>query len=199
MSDTVHLQAPLPTGSVGKLANGWFGMIALVATEGALFAYLLFSYFYFDVQYGRSWLPDPLPAFRLSGPNTAILVVSSLTMVWAERAARRGANGRAALGIALSFVLGLVFVGIQLMEWKDKTFNYASSSYGSLYFLITGFHMAHVVAGLLVLAALLAWTLLGYFDARRHAPVSIGALYWHFVDVVWLCVFFSLYVTPHLR
>jgi heme/copper-type cytochrome/quinol oxidase subunit 3 len=72
------------------------------------------------------------------------------------------------------------------------------SAYASSYFTITGFHMMHVVVGLIVLAALLWWSALGKFGEHRHAAVSIGALYWHFVDVVWLAVFFTLYVTPHL-
>jgi cytochrome c oxidase subunit III len=198
MSEPVALRRPIAVGSIGRKANGWWGMIALVATEAALFAYLLFSYFYFAVQYGRSWLPDTLPSFRLSGPNTLILIASSVAIWWAEREGRKGRTGRLCGGLALAFVLGAIFVVIQGFEWRDKTFTPASSSYGSLYFAITGFHMAHVVVGLIVIAALLAWSLLGYFDERRNAPVAIGAMYWHFVDAVWLTVFFSLYVTPHL-
>lgn len=198
MSESILLKKPLPTGSIGKKANGWWGMITLVATEASLFAYLLFSYFYFAVQYGRVWLPDKLPEFKLSLPNTIILLLSSAVVFWAERQARQGARWKLSAGLAVTFVLGAVFVGIQLMEWRNKTFTPSSSSYGSLYFTITGFHMAHVLAGLIVLLFLLIWSLLGYFDDRRNAPVTIGALYWHFVDAVWLVVFFSLYVTPHL-
>ena len=58
--------------------------------------------------------------------------------------------------------------------------------------------MAHVVVGLLVLLVLLLWSALGYFDRERHAPVAIGAIYWHFVDAVWLTVFFTFYITPYL-
>ena len=65
-------------------------------------------------------------------------------------------------------------------------------------FVTTGFHMAHVVVGDLMLAAVLLWSLLGFFDRKRHAPVSIAAVYWHFVDLVWLTVFFTFYVTPYL-
>ena len=74
----------------------------------------------------------------------------------------------------------------------------ASNTYGSLYFTITGFHMAHVAAGLLMLAALFVWTLLGTFDRWRSTPVSVGVIYWHFVDAVWLAVFLTFYVTPYL-
>lgn len=198
MSDSLAFRRPLPIGGMGRMASGWWGMIALVATEGALFAYLLFSYFYFQVQAGRAFLPDRLPTFTLSGPNTLILVASSVVLWWAERQGRHGRRGPLALGLAITLLLGAVFVAIQILEWRGKTFTPWSSAYGSLFFGVTGFHMAHVIAGLFVLLALLVWTLLGYFDERRHAPVTIGAVYWHFVDAVWLAVVLSLYATPHL-
>jgi cytochrome c oxidase subunit 3 len=198
MADAAIRTAPLPVGSIGHRASGWWGMLAVIMTEGALFSYLLFSYYYFAVQYGREWLPDELPRFRLTLPNTIILILSSVVVWWGERGARRGARGQLALGLLGSFVLGAIFVGIQVLEWSNKPFTPSSSAYGSLYFTITGFHMAHVVAGLVILLALFVWSLLRYFDAERNAPVSIGAIYWHFVDVVWLTVFFTLYITPHL-
>ena len=189
---------PLSVGSIDRRASGWWGMLTLILTEAFLFAYLLFSYYYFAVQYGRPWLPAELPSFRLSGPNTVILIVSSIAVWFGERGTRRGSRWQQVLGLLAGLVLGVVFVGIQLREWMDKPFGLASHSYGSLYFTVTGFHMAHVVAGLVVLAALALWSALGYFDRARMAPVTIGAIYWHFVDAVWLTVFFTFYVTPHL-
>ena len=188
----------LSVGSIERRASGWWGMLTLILTEAFLFAYLLFSYYYFAVQYGRPWLPAELPSFRLSGPNTAILLLSSVAVWFGERGMRRGSRWRGILGLLVGLALGVVFVGIQLREWMDKPFGLASHSYGSLYFTVTGFHMAHVLVGLLVLGALLLWSALGYFDRARMAPVSIGAIYWHFVDAVWLTVFFTFYVTPHL-
>ena len=188
----------LSVGSIERRASGWWGMLTLILTEAFLFAYLLVSYYYFAVQYGRPWLPAELPSFRLSGPNTAILLLSSVAVWFAERGARQDSRWRLLLGLLLGLVLGAVFVGIQFLEWMDKPFGLASHSYGSLYFTITGFHMAHVAAGLLVLAALLVWSALGYFDRERMAPVASGAPYWHFVDAVWLTLFFTFYVTPRL-
>jgi len=103
-----------------------------------------------------------------------------------------------ALGLLATIVLGAVFVGIQLVEWSQKPFHFNQSTYSALYFTVTGFHLAHVVAGLIILAALLVWDWLGYFDKDRHVSLAIGATYWHFVDVVWLAVFFTIYVTPYL-
>ena len=101
-------------------------------------------------------------------------------------------------GIATAFVLGIVFVIVQLREWQTKGFSLHSGTYGSIYFVVTGFHLAHVIVGLLLLLALLVWAARGYFDRERHAPLTIGAIYWHFVDVVWLIVFSALYLVPRL-
>jgi len=100
--------------------------------------------------------------------------------------------------MALALVLGVCFVVIQLNEWSRKTYDMSSNLYGSLYFTITGFHMLHVIIGLVILMTLLLWMALGYFDHRRYAAVTIGGLYWHFVDVVWLFVFTTLYLLPYL-
>lgn len=198
MADTTFQSGRLQVGSVGRRAPGWWGVIMLVLTEGALFAFLLFCYYYFAVQYGREWLPIELPKFKLSGPNTVILLLSSVAVWFGERGVKRGSRATLSVGLLVGILLGALFVGIQVKEWSDKPFTISSDSYGSVYFTVTGFHMAHVVGGLLALLAMFAWSLLGYFDDKRHAAVTIGALYWHFVDAVWLTIFFTFYVTPYL-
>jgi len=188
----------LPVGSMGHKASGWWGMLCVIATEASVFIYLLFSYFYFAIEFHQGWVPDGPPSLALALPNTAVLIASSLTLWWGERSMRRGEPRRALMAILATIALGAMFVGVQLAEWHNKTFSLTSHPYGSVYFTTTGFHMVHVVVGLIVLAALAMWTWLGYFDRVRHAPVSIGALYWHFVDAVWVAVFFTFYVTPYL-
>lgn len=189
---------PLPVGSTDGRETGWLGMMTLIATEASLFGYLLFGYFYFTAQFGRSWLPEKLPEFRLSLPNTLILILSSVAIWWAERAIKRGRSAQSALATGVAIILGAVFVGVQLLEWSGKDFSPATNSYGSFYFITTGLHMAHVLVGLLLLAGAGLWTLMGWFDRRRHAPLSIAAIYWHFVDAVWLTVFLTYYVSPRL-
>jgi len=187
----------LPVGSVGHKSFGWWGMLTVIMTEGSLFAYLLFSYYYFLVQYGRTWIPEK-PSLALALPNTAILLFSSLCVWWGETGAELGRTRRRSVGLAAGVVLGIVFLCVQALEWAEKPFTPASSSYGSAYFITTGFHMAHVVVGVLMLFAVLLWSLLGLFDRERHAPLSIAALYWHFVDLVWLTIFFTFYLTPYI-
>jgi len=189
----------LPVGSIGTSAPGWWGIIAGIVTEAALFGYLLFSYAYLAAQPHSSAWPSEPPSLSLAGPNTIILLLSSVAVWLGERAVRQNKPRTQLIGLCAGALLGLIFVAVQLVEWKSKPFTLASGPYGSLFFTITGFHMAHVIAGLLMLAALIAWSSRRYFDETRHAAISIGAIYWHFVDAVWLAVFFTLYLTPYMR
>ncbi len=198
MSVVSITQRDLPIGNVKFYALGWWGMISGILTEAALFAYLLFSYYYFTVQpRGAPWPPE-MPTFRLAAPNTIILLISSVAVWLGERGATEGNRLKQTAGLGTGFVLGVIFVVIQVLEWKAKSFSLNSSTYGSIFFVTTGFHMAHVVLGLLILLPLTLWSAMGYFGPQRSAPISIGAIYWHFVDAVWLVVFFSFYLTPYL-
>ena len=200
MSTLALEKAELPVGSIGKRSTGWWAMVFIVITEGAIFAFLQFSYYYLAVQHQSGpWPPEGLPKLHLALPNTVILLLSSVAVWMGERGIKRGRRAALPIWLAIGLVLGIAFVAIQGFEWSAKTFNFNSHTYGSLYYTITGFHMAHVVVGLLALAGLLVWSLLGYFNATRHAAISTGALYWHFVDAVWLTVFFTFYLLPYLR
>jgi heme/copper-type cytochrome/quinol oxidase subunit 3 len=124
--------------------------------------------------------------------------VSSLFVWWGERGLRRGQTGVAMAGSGIAFLLGIVFLVVQAFEWKAKTYGPASSAFGSLYFVTTGFHMAHVIVGVVALLLMFVWTWRGYFGVERRLPFTNGAYYWHFVDGVWLLIFFTYYVTPYL-
>jgi cytochrome c oxidase subunit 3 len=198
VAEAVYHGAPLPVGAKGRNSVGWWGMLCLIATEASLFAYLLFCYYFVALQRGAAWAPERHPSLKLALPNTIVLLASSVAVQWSEESAKKGRRGRQLVGLALGIGLGAVFLVIQGFEWRAKDYHLSSGSYGSLYFTITGFHMAHVVAGLGMLIAVWIWSALGYFNPRRHAPVSISSVYWHFVDAVWLAVFFTFYVTPYL-
>jgi heme/copper-type cytochrome/quinol oxidase subunit 3 len=145
--------------------------------------------------YGN-WPDGGAPNLKLALPNTIILLLSSVAIYWGERGRRRGSNAQLVTGLALGLILGIAFLVTQYFEWSEKKFTLSSSLYGSLFFTITGFHMMHVIAGVIGLAGMLIWSINGYFDRVRYAPIQIGSLYWHFVDAVWLCVFFTFYITP---
>ena len=188
----------MPLGGTDARGNGWFGMAALVTTEACLFAYLLFSYYYMALHFGREWLPDAMPGFKFSVPMTALLFFSSVVVWIGERGIQSGRNWVCVAGLTGGAAPGVAFVALEAAEWADKDFTLSTDSYSSLYFTVTGPHMAHVVGGVLLLLTMVLWTVLGKFDAHRRDPISIAAFYWHFVDVVWVAVFTTIYVTPHL-
>ncbi|MGE5115434.1 MAG: cytochrome c oxidase subunit 3 [Betaproteobacteria bacterium] len=196
--NTLYAGHPLPVGSKGRLSSGWWGMLAVLATEAALFAYLLFSYYYVAAQATGPWPPGGLPKLELAIPGTIVLLVGSATMAWGEAGVRRGRLGQLLAGLGISIALAVAFVVLEGIEWSRKGFSLMTDAYGSLYFTVTGFHLLHVLVGVLMLAMLFVWSSLGYFGVRRHSTVSIAVMYWHFVTVVWIAVFFTFYVTPYL-
>jgi heme/copper-type cytochrome/quinol oxidase subunit 3 len=187
----------LPVNPASRHNPGWWVMVLVIATEAMLFAYLLFGYYYLWSM-APGWPPDGAPRLTLAAPNTALLLASSATMWWAERGIRRGATGRLKLGLLVTLALGVVFLAVQGVEYSRETFGPRSHAYGSMFYTITGFHGAHVAVGLLmnVVVQVRAW--LGHFSAERHLAVTNAALYWHFVDAVWLAVFATFYIAPRL-
>jgi cytochrome c oxidase subunit III len=200
MAEIVTAVSPvrLPVGPVGRRGLGWWGVGALVTSEAALFSYLLFSYYYTGATAPHGWVLEPHPSLKLALPNTILLLASSVVAWWGERGVLTGVRSRALVGFGLAFLMGWAFAIVQGFEWYLKPFHLGTSSYSSLYFVTTGFHMAHVAVGVLVLAAIFLWTALDYFSPRRRLSVSAGVLYWHFVDIVWLFLFTTFYITPYL-
>ena len=130
---------------------------------------------------------------------TEAILIGSSVMVWAAERALKKQSRPVALGfMTASIVMGSAFAVIQLHEWRSKTYGPTTNQYGSVYFTVTGFHLAHVFIGLLILVSLTFWITRGMLDHRRHAALTIGAMYWHFVDAVWLFVFTTFYLTPYI-
>ena len=198
MADRLEIDHPLPVASDGRNSTAWYGALCLIATEASLFVYLLFAYAYFATQHSAAWLPTTRPALGYGLAGTAALFSSSATVWWGERGIRKGNRSQLLVGLAATILLGIAFVVIELLDWRAKSFSLSSRAYGSFYFVITGFHLLHVVVGVSVLLALLCWSGAGYFTARRHLHVTIGGIYWHFVDVVWVFVFTTFFLAPYL-
>lgn len=188
----------LPVGPVGRSGLGWWGVGTLVASEAALFGYLLFSYYYVGATALPGWLLEPAPKLFPALPNTALLVASSFVAWFGEKGVEKESHTQALVGFGGAFVMGAVFASVQGYEWWEKPYGLGENSYASLYFTTTGLHLAHVAVGLVILAALFGWSAAGMFSSRRRISVSAGVLYWHFVDVVWLFVFTTYYLTPYL-
>ncbi|HJP97221.1 MAG TPA: cytochrome c oxidase subunit 3 [Rhodanobacteraceae bacterium] len=192
---------PLPIGPAGYRTPGWWGVLALIGTEMAVFAYLLFSYFYLQSQTPEQWPPSGLPPLHWSAPSTLILLVSAATMWWADRGMRFGKLIRLYSGIGATILLGCGYVVLQCFDWNGEPFLANSGAYASLFYAITAFHVLHAAVGVLILAAVAGWTVMGYITPQRRSAITVVALYWYFVVVAWIAVFITLYllpwITPH--
>jgi len=197
MAEKLQFNDLLEVGA-SKRSTGWWGVWTLIVTEASLFGYLLLSYFYLNAQMQAHWPPEGRPELLVPGINTIILLSSSVFVYLCERCIRVDKIRLSLLPMLIAIILGIIFVAVQMHEWHGKPYGLQSNLYGSLYFIITGFHMLHVVIGLLVLCMLQLWIALGYFDKENYNALRIGGLYWHFVDIVWLFIFSSLYLSPYL-
>lgn len=192
----------LPLTASGPRSYAWWGMVWLIMTESALFAMLIFSYFF--LRFGQpTWPPGGIepPSLALPAIMTVILWSSSLPVHLADRGIRRGSQGRLRGGLLVGFLLGATFLSLQvLVEYPElfTEFTPQTNVYGSLFFVITGFHGFHVLVGLVLSLWTQARAWAGAFTPDRHVTVQTFALYWHFVDVVWLFVLLTVYLSPHL-
>ena len=198
MANVSAAAAQLPLEGKGLRSTGFWGMLCLIATESILFVYLIFSYAYLGAQSPGRWPPTGPPSMRLSAPDTIVLLASSFVLLWGIRAFdRRRASATLRIALAVTIVMGIVFVAVQGAEWRNKSFSFDANSYSAIYSTMTGVHLAHVAVGIVILAALLVWSLMGRLGGR-HQHLMLGALYWHFVDAVWLVVFATIYLIPRL-
>jgi cytochrome c oxidase subunit III len=170
------------------------GVVVWLASELMFFAGLFAAYF--TIRAGSTrWPPAgvDLPTAR-TALATAVLVSSSATMHWAVGAAGRGDRRQALRWLGLTVVLGLVFLGNQAWEYAEAPFSISSHAYGSVFYVMTGFHGLHVIGGLLFMGAVAA--MIGGPGSRVPAgeTVEVCGYYWHFVDVVWVAMFSTLYL-----
>lgn len=187
----------LPTGSIGTSASGWWGAWFLIISDTMIFGYLFFAYFWYAVQPSADWVPGGPPSFIYAAPQTVLVFLGCGSAWYAHRSISRNELGPTLIGLGSTIIFGGAFIALQALDWLSKPFGLAESTYSSIYFVITGTHLAHVVVGWIMFMVLLLWTALGYFDAVRHVPITVGKLYWYFLAGTWLSVFFVINCTPY--
>lgn len=192
------LPRPLPVGKAGFRTGGWWGMLALIGTEAAVFAYLLFSYYYLQSQHAQTWPPTGLPPLRYSIPTTVALVVSVGTMWWAEYSIRVGRWVMSVAALAITLLLGIAYVVLQFLDWQIEPFLVNADAYSSLFYGITAFHVLHAIVGEFILIAMIIWSVLGHITSQRYIAISITAMYWYFIVLVWIAIFITLYMLPYI-
>jgi cytochrome c oxidase subunit 3 len=190
----------------------WIFLVTEVLFFGGMFlAYSIYRETYRAAFEGASNLLD----LRLGATNTAVLIVSSLTMALAVWASQQGRKNLIALFLVLTMILGTAFLGIKFVEYKQKFEHHEvpgphfvvplneethqplprqSEMFFSLYFCMTGLHAAHMIIGLGLLTWLLLKTRRNEFTVRYNTPVDMVGLYWHFVDIIWIFLFPLLYL-----
>jgi cytochrome c oxidase subunit 3 len=167
------------------------GILLFLISESFLFGSLFWSFYALRGQPG--WPPEH-PDATLAAINTFFLVSSSATIWWASNCIQKGRQRGLALGLAATLLLGVVFLGITVFEWTHESFRPWTSAYGSIFYTLTGFHALHVFGGVLLMAALLTRALRHRFSPERFLGLEIGSYYWHFVDLVWIFVFSSIFI-----
>lgn len=192
-------EPPIPT-LPWDTARGSMSMWMFMATEAMLFVSMFFSYFYLGAWNSR-WPLDELPKLKLATIMLVVLLASSVVLYMGERMSRQGRTGLARVLLGATILMGCGFIVIQVFEYKDhlKTLLPTTDAYGSIFYTITTLHFLHVVVGLAVLTYTL---LLPDIEGKKrlpHRPYHNAALYWHFVDTVWVFVVVLLYYSPHLQ
>jgi heme/copper-type cytochrome/quinol oxidase subunit 3 len=191
-----ELSGPLIRDLPPDKSRGAWAMALTIVTEALLFICFFFAYFY--VGRLQQYWPTHTPKLKLALVLLAILLTSSATIYAAEHLVKKGAHLAARAFLILTILLGAAFMVVQVYEYIDhlKELTPRSNAYGSLFYVITSFHGLHVVAGLLMLIFVACLPELDPPDSP-HKPLHNAALYWHFVDVVWVFVVGILYVLPH--
>lgn len=201
MSATAEIQPPqiLLTPLPYDQERGVQAMWALVATELMLFVCMFGAYYYLGANKSR-WQFEQPPKLFFPLLLLVVLLLSSVVLRWGEERVKAGEFLRGRIALWITVVLGFIFLGLQVMEYSSHLNELApsSDSYGSIFYALTSLHAVHLVVGLLLL--MYVGILPRYANTRRtpHNAYKTVAIYWHFVDVVWIFIVALLYVAPHL-
>jgi cytochrome c oxidase subunit 3 len=201
-----HLDIPStatpPPSRGAKLSAGMLTMVFFIGSEVMLFGSFFTAYFFVRYNVADTWPPlnqdgEPFELPKvITAVNTAILVASSFTLHWAEHRLKHY-NDRKGLqrGLIVTILLGATFLIIQINEYVHLGFTPQDQAFGSTFYTLTGAHGLHVFVGLTILTLCLIRVVRARdFSPNASTPLGAGSLYWHFVDVVWVLLFFLVYL-----
>jgi cytochrome c oxidase subunit 3 len=195
--DAAHsVGPPSGFGKFGTIDRVMVGLITFLASEVMLFGAFFTAFFY--VRYQGTYPVFPPQAYEipktLTGINTFILVSSSFTMHWSLEGARLGNRRAMKAGLLTTFLLGLTFLTIQINEYVHIGFAPHDHAQGTIFYGLTGLHGAHVFVGLTLLAMATIRAFRGHFTEKEHRGVEVPGIYWHFVDIMWIVVYTTVYI-----
>ena len=198
VAHTEHDHGPPAAHKSSRVDARLLGMYLFIASETMLFGSFFSIYFFDRVVVGNDGWPPAgyeLPVY-LALVNTIILVTSSFSMHWALQSIKRNNRSGLIAGLALTFLLGLTFLLIQAREYTRIGFGPSDNAFASTFFGLTGLHGAHVFIGLNLLLYALIRSTRGHYGPKTedHLGVELPGIYWHFVDVMWIVVYTTVYV-----
>ena len=192
--DDLH-HGPPPAHRSSRVEPQLLGMLLFIISEIMVFGAFFTAYFFIRVSQGDTW-PAPgthLP-LEVAGLNTAILVSSSFTLHWAEAAIKKGNRFGLKAGIFTTLLLGCAFLFIQINEYANIGFAPQDHAQATIFYSLTGLHGAHVFIGLILLSIVTIRAFRGHYSPEQHRGIEVPGIYWHFVDAMWLVVYFTVYV-----
>jgi cytochrome c oxidase subunit 3 len=178
-----------------RVDHATLGMLLFIISEIMIFGAFFTAYFFIRVVGKAPWpapgesLPKVVAAF-----NTAILLSSSGTIHYALESIKAGNRRGLKVGMVSTFLLGLTFLFIQVNEYIHIGFSPQDNAQGSIFYGLTGLHGAHVTIGLILLGMVTVRTFRGHYSADAHRGMEVPGIYWHFVDVMWVIVFTTVYI-----
>jgi cytochrome c oxidase subunit 3 len=191
-----HADHPPEAHHSSRIDPQLLGILLFIISEAMLFGSFFTAYFFVRVvQNAPVWPPEPFDfPVAVAGMNTAILVTSSFTMHYALRSIKRGNRVGLQVGLAVTFLMGAVFLGTQINEYFKAGFAISDGAFASVFYGLTGLHGAHVFVGLTLLGISNMRTLRGHFTPDAHMGVECTGIYWHFVDIMWIIVYTTVYL-----
>jgi cytochrome c oxidase subunit 3 len=190
-----HHGPPLAHQS-SRISASVVGMLLFIASETMLFGAFFTALFFVRVAASPDhWPPQGfhVPVF-VAGINTAILLTSSFTMHWALQSIKRGNRTGMKAGLVLTFAMGLTFLLTQVIEYSRLGFAWHENAFTTTFYGLTGLHGAHVFVGLTLLGTATIRAFRGHYTPDHHHGVEIPGIYWHFVDVMWIVVYTTVYL-----
>jgi len=202
MSDVAVVDvSEYPSLVSGPRGGLWWGMAGLILIEVVLFSTLLVTYYYLKFL-NPHWPPagEPLPKIVLPTVNTIVLIGSSLAVHRADKAiSDRGDTRALAQWLLVSMALGFTFLVLKVVEYSQVEYFWDSNAYGSIVWTIIVFHSSHVLSVLLKTSVVLAMLKQGHWTKHRSQGIKVNGLYWHFVVVIWIPLYITLYWVPRIH
>ncbi|HEX4033896.1 MAG TPA: cytochrome c oxidase subunit 3 [Solirubrobacteraceae bacterium] len=186
---------PIAANRSSRVDPATLGMLLFIISEIMIFGAFFTAYFFIRVANGDPWpAPGTKIPLAVAGFNTAILISSSFTLHWAETSVKRGNRFGLRAGILSTLMLGATFLFVQINEYVHLGFAPANSAQGTIFYGLTGLHGAHVCIGLILLTVVTVRSFRGHYSAEQHRGLNVPGIYWHFVDIMWIVVFTTVYV-----